>query len=91
MQLVKHDDHVLKCQVFEDRMPVPYQSPWRTITAVKKPGELITSKILVNLNDPPEGDFSWVKPGKSLWDWRVRDGKHLMDAAESYEQYPEMF
>ena len=29
---------------------------------------LIESDLIQNLNDPAEGDFSWIAPGKSAWD-----------------------
>ena len=32
-------------------------------------GTLIESNLPVLLNDPPKGDFSWAKPGKSTWHW----------------------
>ena len=45
---------------------------WRTLIIGKRPGDLIESDLLVNLNDPCKiSDPSWVKPGKSMWDWRV--------------------
>lgn len=37
-----------------------------------KPGDLVESNLLVNLNEPCQiEDPSWIMPGKSLWDWRV--------------------
>ena len=32
-------------------------------------GELIESNLLLCLNEPAEGDFSWVKPGKTTFHW----------------------
>ncbi|WP_255511801.1 glycoside hydrolase family 97 catalytic domain-containing protein [Mitsuaria sp. TWR114] len=32
-------------------------------------GQLIESQLVGNLNPPPRGDFSWVKAGKTSWDW----------------------
>jgi alpha-glucosidase len=43
-------------------------SPWRVIMLAERPAELVESDLVRNLNDPPSGDFSWVKPGKSTWD-----------------------
>lgn len=50
-----------------------YQSAWRVIFCTSTPGELVDSHLLELLNpDPdPNMDFSWVKPGISLWDWRI--------------------
>lgn len=48
----------------------PSVSPWRTITITKKPGELITSHIMINLNEPSKiKDTSWIKPGKYIGIW----------------------
>lgn len=50
-----------------------YQSAWRVIFCTSAPGEMVDSHLLELLNpDPKPGtDFSWVKPGISLWDWRI--------------------
>jgi alpha-glucosidase len=32
-------------------------------------GDMIASELIGNLNPPPTDDFSWVKPGKTAWDW----------------------
>jgi len=42
---------------------------WRAVMMADRAGELIESHLVGNLNPPPEGDFSWVKPGKAAWDW----------------------
>ena len=47
----------------------PLETPWRVMIIGDAPGRLYESNIVLNLNDPAEGDFSWVKPGKSAWDW----------------------
>ena len=44
-------------------------TPWRVVMLGDTSGKLIESTILTNLNPPPKGDFSWVKPGKTAWDW----------------------
>lgn len=44
-------------------------SPWRVVMIGEKPGDLIESQIIWNLNDPCEiEDPSWIKPGISAWD-----------------------
>jgi alpha-glucosidase len=44
-------------------------SPWRVIMLGEKPGDLIESQIIWNLNDTCEiEDPSWIKPGISAWD-----------------------
>ncbi|MFQ5674620.1 MAG: glycoside hydrolase family 97 protein [bacterium] len=48
----------------------PMKSPWRTIQIADTPGGLITSHIILNLNEPNKlGDVSWVKPGKYVGIW----------------------
>lgn len=39
-------------------------TPWKIVMAADTPGELIENNdIVLNLNPPAAGDFSWVKPG----------------------------
>lgn len=47
----------------------PHASPWRVVLLGDNAGTLLESNLLVCLNDPPSGDFSWAKPGKSTWHW----------------------
>ncbi|HEX8445578.1 MAG TPA: glycoside hydrolase family 97 protein [Sphingomonas sp.] len=44
-------------------------TPWRVVMLGDTPGRLIESTILTSLNPAPTADFSWVKPGKTAWDW----------------------
>lgn len=45
-------------------------SPWRTLQIADKAGDLITSYLILNLNEPNKlGDVSWVKPGKYIGVW----------------------
>ena len=47
-------------------------SPWRVILLGESAGDLLTSTMTVNLATPSElEDTEWIKPGKTLWDWRV--------------------
>jgi alpha-glucosidase len=32
-------------------------------------GRHLESNMLLCLNDPPEGDYSWLQPGKTTWHW----------------------
>lgn len=48
----------------------PVKSGWRVLMIADKPGRLVESNMVVNLNPPCAiGDPSWVKPGKTAWDW----------------------
>jgi alpha-glucosidase len=44
-------------------------SPWRVIMLGDAPGNLIESSLIGNLNPDPSFDTSWIKPGKTAWDW----------------------
>lgn len=48
-----------------------YVSAWRVVLHGKTPGEMVDSHLLELLNPEPAGDFSWVKPGVAVWDWRI--------------------
>lgn len=48
-----------------------YAGPWRVIFFGTTPGAMVDSHLIELLNPDPEGDFSWVKPGVAVWDWRI--------------------
>ena len=46
------------------------RSPWRTIIIGDQPGDLLTSTITLNLNEPSRiTDTSWIEPGKYVGIW----------------------
>jgi alpha-glucosidase len=48
----------------------PFVSPWRMVIVADKPGDLITSYLMLNLNDPCKiKDTSWIKPGRYIGIW----------------------
>jgi len=53
------------------KLEAGYQSAWRVILCGKTPGTLVDSHVIELLNPPANGDFSWVKPGVAVWDWRI--------------------
>lgn len=56
----------------------PYASSWRTIQISDTPGGLITSYLVLNLNEPSRlTDVSWIEPGKyvGVW-WGMHIGVH---------------
>ncbi len=53
-----------------------FQSAWRVILCGKTPGTMVDSHMIELLNPQAEGDFSWVKPGVAVWDWRI-DGAQV--------------
>ena len=48
-----------------------YVGAWRVLMVGKTPGDLVDSHLLELLNPEPFDDYSWVKPGVYLWDWRI--------------------
>jgi hypothetical protein len=54
----------------------PHHSPWRTIQLGSRPGDLIESSLIVNLNEPQSDLFSddqygtdWIEPQKFMGVW----------------------
>jgi alpha-glucosidase len=43
--------------------------PWRVVIIAEKAVDLADSDMVYKLATPPEGDYTWVKPGKVAWDW----------------------
>ena len=53
----------------------PFHSPWRTIIIASKPGDLLLSRMMLNLNEPSKiKDTSWIEPGRYIGIWW---GMHL--------------
>jgi alpha-glucosidase len=64
----------------------PFKTPWRSIQIAKKPGDLITSKLILNLNPPNVlGDVSWLKPMKyvGIW-WGMHIGNWTFGQGEKH-------
>ena len=46
------------------------KSPWRTIIIGRTAGDLITNRVMLNLNEPSKiEDTSWIEPGRYLGIW----------------------
>ena len=43
--------------------------PWRVICISRDDRKLAENNLVTRLATPSSGDFSWVKPGKSAWEW----------------------
>lgn len=68
-------------------IPLPFATPWRTIQIAEKAGDLIESRLIVNLNDPNEiGDVSYFTPMKyvGIW-WEMHIGKSTWDMEGSQD------
>jgi alpha-glucosidase len=82
----------LKCELvpWSDGIKVkgvtPLKTPWRTIQIAEQPGDLITSYMILNLNEPNKvGDVSWVKPAKyvGIW-WAMHLGKYTWGSGPNH-------
>jgi len=69
--LSPHEDHSGTIDAsYAVEKATPFQSPWRVLMIADEPGKLIESNIVLNLNPPSKiADTSWIKAGKSAWDW----------------------
>lgn len=59
------------------RGAAPMTTPWRTVQIADRPGGLIESHLILNLNEPNKiADTSWIRPGKmvGVW-WELHLGK----------------
>ncbi|RMG67118.1 MAG: glycoside hydrolase family 97 protein [Calditrichaeota bacterium] len=92
MALAPVGDHTFTCELFpwwdgvKVRADTPHRSPWRTIQIARDPGGLITSHLILNLNEPNKlGDVSWVHPFKyvGIW-WGMHIGKYTWASGEKH-------
>jgi hypothetical protein len=66
-------------------LQTPCVSPWRTIMMSDDARDIVSSKMIFNLNDPSKiEDTSWIKPMKyvGVW-WEMHVGKSTWDYAGS--------
>lgn len=51
-------------------MQTPCKTPWRTIQVTETPEEMLTSRLVLNLNEPCSyEDISWIHPVKYMGVW----------------------
>lgn len=65
---------------------IPMKTPWRTIQLGKKPGDLIESSLIVNLNEPSQiSNTDWIKPMKytGIW-WGMHIDKYTWHEGENH-------
>ncbi len=68
---------------FKVKTKTPFVTPWRTIQIAERAGDLIESKLIVNLNEPNTlTDVSWIEPMKyvGIW-WEMHIRKTIWDYA----------
>lgn len=61
-------------------------SPWRTVIVGRKAGDLITSRLMLNLNEPCTwDDTSWIEPGRyiGIW-WSIHKRKHTWEQGPNH-------
>lgn len=66
---------------YKVKRELPFHTPWRTIQITDNAPDLITSNLIVNLNEPNKlGDVSWFTPMKytGVW-WEMHLGKSSWD------------
>ena len=92
MTLINTKENILKCELvpWANGLKVyartPFVSPWRTVIIAGNAGELLTSRIVLNLNEPCKiEDVSWIKPMKyvGIW-WGMHIGKYTWDMGERH-------
>ncbi len=55
---------------YKVRRKTPFSTPWRMIQVAEKAGDLIESRLILNLNEPNKlGDVSWLEPTKYVGIW----------------------
>ncbi|MEN8788273.1 MAG: glycoside hydrolase family 97 N-terminal domain-containing protein, partial [Flavobacteriaceae bacterium] len=55
---------------YKVKRELPFHTPWRTVQIAETAGELIDSKLILNLNEPNKlGDVSWFTPMKYVGIW----------------------
>ncbi len=76
LKKAKNTSFNLKCNLvpwpdgIKVKASLPMKTPWRTIQICGTPGELITSDLILNLNEPCKlKDTSWIKPMKYIGIW----------------------
>ena len=80
------DENPLSLKGMYDNMQV---TPWRTVIIAKNLTDLVNSDLIMNMCPAPSAgaDYSWVKPGRCLWQWwsigapKYEDQKAWFDAA----------
>jgi alpha-glucosidase len=92
MVLASTNNNTLQCELvpWSDEVKVkastPHQTPWRTIQIAENAGDLITSYLILNLNEPNAlGDVSWVRPGKyvGIW-WAIHLGSYTWGSGPNH-------
>ncbi len=66
-------------------LQAPAKTPWRTIVVSDRAGDILSSRMILNLNEAPTPDnYTWIKPQKyvGVW-WEMHVGKSSWDYSGS--------
>lgn len=92
MTLERTHDYTLKANLMPwadgilVRTEAPAVTPWRTLQIADRPGDLITSYLILNLNEPNKiEDTSWIEPSKyvGIW-WEMHLDKSTWGPGENH-------
>lgn len=62
-------------------------SAWRVVMLGNRAGNLIESNLIGNIAPQAAGDFSWVKPGLTAWDWWSGPTNGEKPSMQRYERF----
>ncbi len=68
------------------RGAAPFVTPWRTVQVADRAADLLTSTMILNLNEPCQlADTSWIKPGKyvGVW-WEMHVGRSTWGSGDKH-------
>ncbi|MBI1780956.1 MAG: glycoside hydrolase family 97 protein [Sphingobacteriales bacterium] len=97
MQLhVNRNEHQLYAKLVPDAygnkayLRTPFSTPWRTIIVSDKATDILSSKMILNLNEPSKlENSSWIKPMKFIgiwWEMQTNKGSwNYTDKADSLD------
>ena len=71
MQIAKTGRWGFRALTAPGKIEPGWAGAWRVVFCGRTPGTLVDSHLIELLNPDPTGDFSWVKPGVTVWDWRI--------------------
>ena len=60
--VVSREDYIAECKAYAE-------FPWRILSVSENDAQMADNDMVYRLSKAPEGDFSWVKPGKVAWEW----------------------
>jgi glucan 1,4-alpha-glucosidase len=91
--MINKNDFSLKSHLVPDAinnkayLQTPAKTPWRTIIVSDKATDILSSRMILNLNDPSTiSNTSWIRPVKyvGIW-WELHVGKSSWDYGKTKE------